>query len=176
MGMRATWFALMNHLVQVSIDYVVAQVEAGAELIQIFDSWVGALNVQDYRYYIKPSMDKLINGIKAKYDVPVIMFGVGASHLINEWNDLAIDVLGLDWRTSISSATKMGVNKTLQGNLDPSLLLAPWDVIEQRVREILDEAWKEQKHIFNLGHGVFPEVQPDTLKRVTQFVHDYTSK
>ena len=83
----------MNHLVQVSIDYVVAQVEAGSELIQIFDSWVGALNVQDYRYYIKPSMDKLINGIKAKYDVPVIMFGVGASHLINEWNDLAIDVL-----------------------------------------------------------------------------------
>lgn len=108
-GDEATWFALMNHLVQVSIDYVVAQVEAGAELIQIFDSWVGALNVQDYRYYIKPSMDKLINGIKAKYDVPVIMFGVGASHLINEWNDLAIDVLGLDWRTSISSATKMGV-------------------------------------------------------------------
>lgn len=106
-GDEATWFALMNHLVQVSIDYVVAQVEAGAELIQIFDSWVGALNVQDYRYYIKPSMDKLINGIKAKYDVPVIMFGVGASHLINEWNDLAIDVLGLDWRTSISSATKM---------------------------------------------------------------------
>ena len=105
-GDEATWFALMNHLVQVSIDYVVAQVEAGAELIQIFDSWVGALNVQDYRYYIKPSMDKLINGIKAKYDVPVIMFGVGASHLINEWNDLAIDVLGLDWRTSISSATK----------------------------------------------------------------------
>lgn len=176
-GDEATWFALMNHLVQVSIDYVVAQVEAGAELIQIFDSWVGALNVQDYRYYIKPSMDKLINGIKAKYDVPVIMFGVGASHLINEWNDLAIDVLGLDWRTSISSATKMmGVNKTLQGNLDPSLLLAPWDVIEQRVREILDEGMERGKHIFNLGHGVFPEVQPDTLKRVTQFVHDYTSK
>lgn len=175
-GDEATWFALMNHLVQASIDYVVAQVEAGAELIQIFDSWVGALNVQDYRYYIKPSMDKLINGIKAKYDVPVIMFGVGASHLINEWNDLAIDVLGLDWRTSISSATKMGVNKTLQGNLDPSLLLAPWDVIEQRVREILDEGMERGKHIFNLGHGVFPEVQPDTLKRVTQFVHDYTSK
>lgn len=175
-GDEATWFALMNHLVQVSIDYVVAQVEAGAELIQIFDSWVGALNVQDYRYYIKPSMDKLINGIKAKYDVPVIMFGVGASHLINEWNDLAIDVLGLDWRNSISSATKMGVNKTLQGNLDPSLLLAPWDVIEQRVREILDEGMERGKHIFNLGHGVFPEVQPDTLKRVTQFVHDYTSK
>lgn len=175
-GDEATWFALMNHLVQVSIDYVVAQVEAGAELIQIFDSWVGALNVQDYRYYIKPSMDKLINGIKARYDVPVIMFGVGASHLINEWNDLAIDVLGLDWRTSISSATQMGFNKTLQGNLDPSLLLAPWDVIEHRVREILDEGMERGKHIFNLGHGVFPEVQPDTLKRVTQFVHDYTSK
>ena len=94
--MKPTWFALMDHLVAVSIDYANAQVEAGAELIQIFDSWVGALNVQDYRKYIKPGMDKLVKGIKLKHDVPVILFGVGASHLINEWNDLPIDVLGLD--------------------------------------------------------------------------------
>ena len=175
-GDEETWFALMNHLVEISIDYVAAQVEAGAELIQIFDSWVGALNVQDYRYYIKPSMEQLISGIKSRYDVPVILFGVGASHLINEWNDLPIDVLGLDWRTSITQANQLGVNKTLQGNLDPSLLLAPWEVLEKRIKSILDEGLESGKHIFNLGHGVFPEVQPDTLKRVTQFVHDYTQK
>ena len=175
-GDEETWFALMNHLVEISIDYVAAQVEAGAELIQIFDSWVGALNVQDYRYYIKPSMEQLISGIKSRYDVPVILFGVGASHLINEWNDLPIDVLGLDWRTSITQANQLGVNKTLQGNLDPSLLLAPWEVLEKRIKSILDEGLESGKHIFNLGHGVFPEVQPDTLKRVTQLVHDYTQK
>lgn len=175
-GDEETWFALMNHLVDVSIKYVTAQVEAGAELIQIFDSWVGALNVQDYRYYIKPSMDRLVRGIKEHHNIPVILFGVGASHLIYEWNDLPIDVLGLDWRTSILKADQLGVNKTLQGNLDPSLLLAPWDVLEKRVKAILDEGMQRGKHIFNLGHGVFPEVQPDTLKKVTQLVHDYTQK
>ena len=152
------------------------RIEAGAELIQIFDSWVGALNVQDYNYYIKPAMKKLVSGIKAHYDVPVILFGVGASHLINEWNDLPIDVLGLDWRTSINQADQMGVNKTLQGNLDPSLLLAPWDVIESRLKDILDQGMVRGKHIFNLGHGVFPEVQPETLRKVSKFVHNYTQK
>lgn len=173
---EATWFALMNHLVSISIDYVVAQVEAGAELIQIFDSWVGALNVQDYKYYIKPAMQKLISGIKEKHDVPIILFGVGASHLIDEWNDLPIDVLGLDWRISIIQAQSMGISKTLQGNLDPALLLAPWPVIEERLKNILDQGLMYGKHIFNLGHGVFPEVNPDTLKRVSQFVHDYTKR
>ncbi|AMG60375.1 uroporphyrinogen decarboxylase [Staphylococcus lugdunensis] len=173
---EATWFALMNHLVSISIDYVVAQVEAGAELIQIFDSWVGSLNVQDYKYYIKPAMQKLISGIKEKHDVPIILFGVGASHLIDEWNDLPIDVLGLDWRISIIQAQSMGISKTLQGNLDPALLLAPWPVIEERLKNILDQGLMYGKHIFNLGHGVFPEVNPDTLKRVSQFVHDYTKR
>ncbi|MDU0967047.1 MAG: uroporphyrinogen decarboxylase [Staphylococcus lugdunensis] len=173
---EATWFALMNHLVSISIDYVVAQVEAGAELIQIFDSWVGALNIQDYKYYIKPAMQKLISGIKEKHDVPIILFGVGASHLIDEWNDLPIDVLGLDWRISIIQAQSMGISKTLQGNLDPALLLAPWPVIEERLKNILDQGLMYGKHIFNLGHGVFPEVSPDTLKRVSQFVHDYTKR
>ncbi|MBO1199201.1 uroporphyrinogen decarboxylase [Staphylococcus simiae] len=173
---EATWFSLMDHLVNVSVAYVGAQIEAGAELIQIFDSWVGALNVQDYRYYIKPKMERLISEIKAQYDVPVILFGVGASHLINEWNDLPIDVLGLDWRTSIKEAQQLGISKTLQGNLDPSLLLAPWDVIEERLKPILDQGMTYGKHIFNLGHGVFPEVQPETLRRVSEFVHNYTQK
>ncbi|PNZ55606.1 uroporphyrinogen decarboxylase [Staphylococcus aureus] len=173
---EATWFALMNHLVDVSVKYVTAQVEAGAELIQIFDSWVGALNVEDYRRYIKPHMIRLISEVKEKHDVPVILFGVGASHLINEWNDLPIDVLCLDWRTSINQAQQLGVTKTLQGNLDPSILLAPWNVIEERLKPILDQGMENGKHIFNLGHGVFPEVQPETLRKVSEFVHTYTQR
>jgi uroporphyrinogen decarboxylase len=171
-----TWFALMDHLVNISISYVAAQIEAGAELIQVFDSWVGALNVQDYEYYIKPAMTKLISGIKAQYDVPVILFGVGASHLVNQWNSLPIDVLGLDWRLSIKEASDLNITKTLQGNLDPSLLLAPWDVIESRLKDILDQGMNYGQHIFNLGHGVFPEVKPETLRKVTEFVHNYTRR
>lgn len=171
-----TWFALMDHLVNISISYVIAQIEAGAELIQVFDSWVGALNVQDYEYYIKPAMTKLISGIKAQYDVPVILFGVGASHLVNQWNSLPIDVLGLDWRLSIKEASDLNITKTLQGNLDPSLLLAPWDVIESRLKDILDQGMNYGQHIFNLGHGVFPEVKPETLRKVTEFVHNYTRR
>lgn len=171
-----TWFALMDHLVNISISYVAAQIEAGAELIQVFDSWVGALNVQDYEYYIKPAMTKLISGIKAQYDVPVILFGVGASHLVNQWNSLPIDVLGLDWRLSIKEASDLNITKTLQGNLDPSLLLAPWDVIESRLKDILDQGMDYGQHIFNLGHGVFPEVKPETLRKVTEFVHNYTRR
>ncbi|MGV3188492.1 uroporphyrinogen decarboxylase [Staphylococcus chromogenes] len=170
---ETTWFKLMDTLAEMSITYVGAQVEAGAQLIQVFDSWVGALNQADYDYYIKPCMEKLINGIKA-FQVPVIMFGVGASHLITSWNDLPIDVLGLDWRTSILEAHHQGVSKTIQGNLDPSILLAPWPVIEERLKPILNQGLTHGKHIFNLGHGVFPEVQPETLQRVSKFVHDYT--
>ena len=170
---ETTWFKLMDTLTEMSITYVGAQVTAGAQLIQVFDSWVGALNQADYDYYIKPCMEKLIEGIKA-FHVPVIMFGVGASHLMTSWNQLPIDVLGLDWRTSIGEAQNMGVTKTLQGNLDPSILLAPWPVIEGRLKPILDQGLAHGKHIFNLGHGVFPEVQPETLKRVSKFVHDYT--
>ena len=171
-----TWFALMNHLVEMSITYVSAQVEAGAELIQVFDSWGGALNEEDYAYYIKPAMDKLITGIKQQYNVPVILFGVGASHLIKQWDSLPIDVLGLDWRCSIQQAQDLNITNTLQGNLDPSLLLAPWDVIERKLKPILDQGMAHGKHIFNLGHGVFPEVQPQTLEKITTFVHNYTKR
>lgn len=173
---EATWFKLMDTLAEMSITYVKGQVEAGAQIIQIFDSWVGALNEKDYKYYIQPCMNKLVTGIKA-LDTPVILFGVGASHLIDAWHELPIDVLGLDWRTSIHEAGQQGVTKTVQGNLDPSILLAPWDVIEARLKPILDQGLAHTGgHIFNLGHGVFPEVSPDTLRRVAQFVHDYTAQ
>lgn len=169
------WFALMDKLADMTIRYTRAQIKAGAGTIQIFDSWVGTLNAADYRTYIKPAMEKIFTALRTE-GVPLIMHGVGASHLANEWHDLPIDVVGLDWRLSIQEAREKGLTKTLQGNLDPSLLLCDWSIIEQHVKPILDQGMTHPGHIFNLGHGVFPEVSPDTLKRLTTFVHEYTSK
>lgn len=169
------WFALMDKLADMTITYVHSQVKAGAKAIQIFDSWVGALNVSDYRTFIKPVMERIFSELRSE-GVPLIMFGVGASHLAKEWHDLPLDVVGLDWRTQIAEAREMGLTKTLQGNLDPAILLAPWEVIEERTKAILDQGLASPGHIFNLGHGVFPEVNPDTLKRLTAFVHEYTAR
>jgi uroporphyrinogen decarboxylase len=169
------WFALMDKLADMTIRYVKAQIRAGANAIQIFDSWVGAVNVDDYRTFIKPTMARIFAALREE-NVPLIMFGVGASHLAKEWNDLPLDVIGLDWRLSIRKARERGITKALQGNLDPAVLLAPWEVIEKRVKQILDEGMEQPGYIFNLGHGIFPEIQPETLKRLTAFIHDYTSR
>lgn len=169
------WFALMDKLADMTITYVKSQINAGAKAIQIFDSWVGALNVEDYRYFIKPVMNRIFSSLREE-NVPLIMFGVGASHLANEWHDLPLDVVGLDWRLPIAEARQRGITKTVQGNLDPAILLAPWEVIEEKAKAILDQGMQQPGYIFNLGHGVFPEVNPDTLKRLAQFVHDYSSK
>ncbi len=169
------WFLLMDKLADMTITYVHSQVKAGAKAVQIFDSWVGALNIADYRAFIKPVMERIFSELRSA-NVPLIMFGVGASHLAKEWHDLPLDVVGLDWRMQISEARELGLTKTLQGNLDPSILLAPWSVIEERTKAILDQGLASPGHIFNLGHGVFPEVNPDTLKRLTAFVHEYSAK
>jgi uroporphyrinogen decarboxylase len=168
------WFALMDKLAEMTITYVKSQVHAGAKAVQIFDSWVGALNVEDYRYFIKPTMERIFTGLREE-NVPLIMFGVGASHLALEWHDLPIDVVGLDWRLPIKQARAMGITKTVQGNLDPAILLAPWEVIEAKAKAILDQGMASPGYIFNLGHGVFPSVNPDVLKRLTTFVHDYSA-
>ncbi|MFG6149515.1 uroporphyrinogen decarboxylase [Halobacillus sp. B23F22_1] len=170
-----TWFALMDKLAETTITYARSQVAAGASAIQIFDSWVGALNVEDYRTFIKPVMKRIFTELKST-DVPLIMFGVGARHLVLEWNDLPVDVVGLDWRLSIKEARDMGITKPLQGNLDPSILLSDWDVIEERAKAIIDQGKQYPSHIFNLGHGVTPDIKPETLKRLTQLIHDYSKK
>jgi uroporphyrinogen decarboxylase len=167
------WFALMDKLGEVTITYVKSQIQAGASAIQIFDSWVGALNAEDYRYYIKPVMNRIFSSLREE-NVPLIMFGVGASHLALEWHDLPVDVVGLDWRLPIREARNLGITKTLQGNLDPALLLAPWEVIQEKAKEILDQGMERPGYIFNLGHGIFPQVNPETLKKLTAFVHEYT--
>ncbi|AND38878.1 uroporphyrinogen decarboxylase [Cytobacillus pseudoceanisediminis] len=168
------WFALMDKLGEMTITYVKSQVKAGAKAIQIFDSWVGALNVEDYRYFIKPVMNRIFSALKEE-NVPLIMFGVGASHLALEWHDLPLDVVGLDWRLPIQEARAKGITKTVQGNLDPAILLAPWEVIEEKAKAILDQGMAQPGYIFNLGHGVFPEVNPDTLKKLTAFIHEYSA-
>lgn len=168
------WFALMDKLAKMTITYVKAQVKAGVSAVQIFDSWVGALNVEDYRYFIKPVMERIFSELRGE-NVPLIMFGVGASHLAMEWHDLPLDVVGLDWRLPIKQAREMGMTKTVQGNLDPAILLAPWEVIEERAKAILDQGMVSPNYIFNLGHGVFPQVNPDTLKRLTTFIHEYSA-
>ncbi|MBU5211834.1 uroporphyrinogen decarboxylase [Heyndrickxia oleronia] len=168
------WFALMDKLANMTVTYLKAQIKAGASAIQIFDSWVGALNVEDYRYYIKPVMEKIFSELRNE-NVPMIMFGVGASHLANEWHDLPLDVVGLDWRLPIREARQKGITKSVMGNLDPALLLAPWDVLQEKTKAILDQGMDKPGYIFNLGHGVFPQVDPDTLKRLTSFIHEYSA-
>ncbi|MGF2615262.1 uroporphyrinogen decarboxylase [Rossellomorea vietnamensis] len=169
------WFTLMEKLADMTIAYGRAQIKAGASAFQIFDSWVGALNVQDYQAFIKPTMERIFTELKQE-NVPLIMFGVGASHLSQEWHDLPIDVVGLDWRLPIQEARSNGITKTVMGNLDPAILLAPWDVIEDKAKSIIDQGIQEPGYIFNLGHGVFPSVKPETLKRLTAFIHEYSSE
>ncbi|MCZ2257285.1 uroporphyrinogen decarboxylase [Sporosarcina sp. G11-34] len=170
------WFALMDKLADMTVTYVTAQVNAGVKAIQIFDSWVGALNVEDYRIFVKPVMTRLFTELR-ELNVPLITFGVGGSHLANEWHDLPVDVVGLDWRLPIAEASgKRGMTKPLQGNLDPSLLLADWSVIEERAKVIIEQGVEHGSHIFNLGHGVFPDVKPATLKKLTELIHTYSAE
>lgn len=170
-----SWFLLMDKLANMTVRYLKAQVQAGASALQIFDSWVGALSRADYQHYIKPVMSKIFLEMQ-EADVPLIMHGVGASHLVLEWNELPLDVVGLDWRLPISEARKLGVTRAVQGNLDPAVLIADWNTIEQRAREIIDQGIEQPGFIFNLGHGVFPEVNPEVLKRLTAFVHEYSAE
>jgi uroporphyrinogen decarboxylase len=174
-GDSSTWFALMDKLGDLVITYLKAQIKAGAKAVQIFDSWIGAVNADDYRYFIKPTMNRIFTALKEE-DANTILFGVGTGHLLLEFNDLPVDVVGLDWRTSIQQARAMGIQKTVQGNLDPAILLADWSVIEERVKPILDQGMSTPGYVFNLGHGVFPEIKPETLKRLAAFIHEYTKQ
>src|SRR5690625_3248078 len=172
---QKAWFILMDKLADMIISYTKAQIDAGVQAIQIFDSWVGALNAADYRFYIKPTMARIFTALQ-KENVPLILFGIHARHLLLEWNDLPVDVIGLDWRTSIVEARKMGVTKVLQGNLDPTILLGDWEMIETRTKAIHDDGTQDGRHVFNLGHGVTPNIKPATLKKLTELIHNYSRR
>ena len=168
----AAWSMLMEKLVTVLIGFAKQQVEAGADVIQIFDSWAGALSVTDYRAYCLPWTKHLVETVRA-FGVPVIYFGVDTASLLPTMRETGADVLGLDWRIPLAEGWKAaGPGCGVQGNLDPIALFAPEDVLKARVQEILVAAAGKPGHIFNLGHGIVPGTPVDNVIRVVEWVKE----
>ena len=166
------WHDLCTRLAQISGAFLRVQAEAGASVVQLFDSWVGALPVADYRRFVQPHSAQALAAV-ADLDVPRIHFGVGTGELLADMGAAGAEVVGVDFRLSLTHAVaRLGPAYAVQGNLDPALLFAPWDVIEAKVREIVREGTEAPGHIFNLGHGVLPDVDPDVLTRITALVHE----
>ena len=169
----AAWPLLMEKLVTVLVAYAEQQVEAGADVIQIFDSWVGALSVSDYRQYCLGPTTELVQRVKA-LGVPVIYFGVDTASLLPAMRETTADVLGLDWRIPLDEGWRaVGPGCAVQGNLDPITLFAPEDILEARVREVLTLAAGRPGHIFNLGHGIVPETPVENVIKVVQWVKQF---
>ncbi|MBW4038646.1 MAG: uroporphyrinogen decarboxylase [Acidobacteria bacterium] len=169
----AAWPLLMEKLVTVLVAYAAQQVEAGADVIQIFDSWAGALSVADYRQYCLAPTTELIQRVKA-LGVPVIYFGVDTASLLPSMRETTADVIGLDWRIPLDEGWRaVGPGCAVQGNLDPITLFAPEAVLEARVREVLNLAAGRPGHIFNLGHGIVPETPVENVIRVVEWVKQF---
>jgi uroporphyrinogen decarboxylase len=167
------WHALCDKLADTFATYVRAKVDAGADVVQLFDSWVGALSVSDYGEFVSPYSARIL----AALDVPTIHFGTGTTHLLRAMSDAGGDVIGLDWRVPLDEGWSLvGEERGVQGNLDPALLLGPWERIEAGTRDVLDRAGGRPGHIFNLGHGVLPETDPSALSRLRELVHELTTE
>jgi uroporphyrinogen decarboxylase len=165
------WHALLEKLAAVFALYVAGCVRAGADVIQLFDSWVGALSVDDYRGFVEPYSARVL----AAANAPTIHFGTGTAHLLEELAEAGGDVIGVDWRLPIEQAWELvGPDRGVQGNLDPALLLGPWARVETAALRILEAVGGRPGHIFNLGHGVLPDTDPADLRRLTELVHERT--
>jgi len=170
------WHDLCSRLAVISAAFLRVQVEAGASAVQLFDSWAGFLSRADYVRHVLPHSEAVLADI-ADLQVPRIHFGVGTGELLTDMAGAGCEVLGVDYRVSLTDAIeRVGQGVSVQGNLDPALLFAPWDVIEQEVRRILGEGSAARGHIFNLGHGVLPDTDPVVLTRVVQLVHELTAR
>jgi len=166
------WHALMEKLAETFALYVAAQAGAGADAVQLFDSWAGALSAADYREFVAPYSARIL----AAAGAPTIHFGTGTTHLLADMAAAGGDVIGMDWRVPIDRAwDAIGPGRGVQGNLDPALLLGPWERIEREALAILDAAGGRPGHIFNLGHGVLPDTDPDVLGRLVDLVHERTA-
>ncbi|HVM53657.1 MAG TPA: uroporphyrinogen decarboxylase [Acidimicrobiales bacterium] len=175
LGDTDAWTDLSFRLADITIAALRAQVAAGAQAVQLFDSWVGSLSAADYRRYVLPASARIFDGL-ADLGVPRIHFGVGTQHLVALLREAGADVVGLDWRTPIEEGRALlGDDVPVQGNLDPIALFAPRDVLEERVRAILTANAGRPGHVFNLGWGVLPETDPDALRHVVDLVHRDTS-
>ena len=168
----ATWAGLLDVLTEATIRYLRAQVAAGAEAVQVFDSWVGGLSPLDYERRLLPWMRRLFAGI-ADLGVPTTHFGVGTAGILGLQAYAGGDVIGLDWRIALADGRRIVGDRAVQGNLDPSLLLGPWHGVEEAARWVLDQNDRRPGHVFNLGHGVLPGTDPDHLARLVDLVHDH---
>jgi uroporphyrinogen decarboxylase len=165
------WHELMSRLADVTIGFLQVQVAAGVSAVQLFDSWAGTLSLDDYRRSVLPHSKRIFDAL-AGASVPRIHFGVGTGELLGVMGEAGADVVGVDWRVPLDEAARrVEPGKALQGNLDPAILLAPWEVIEPRTLEVLARGRTAEGHIFNLGHGVLPQTDPDVLARLTDLVH-----
>ena len=168
----ALFAALCSRLVEMTVDFLALQAEAGVQALQIFDSWVGALSEREYRRFVLPHM-KEIFARTAQLGVPVILFGTNTSHLLPTLGETGARAIGLDHRTRIpDAAERLGDGIALQGNLDPTICLCSYDVIESEARAVLEESRAARAYVFNLGHGVLPETDPGKLTALAEFVHD----
>lgn len=170
-GEEALWHRLMEKLTEAMARYLRAQAEAGADLLQVFDSWVGALSPADYRRYVKPHMERLFQKLRPA-GVPVIHFGVGTMGLLEDMKEAGGDVLGLDHHTPLPWARALLGATPVQGNLDPAVLLAPKGVIRREVQRILEENGGKSGHIFNLGHGIVPETPEENVRYVVELIQE----
>jgi uroporphyrinogen decarboxylase len=170
------WNALCARLAQISGAFLRVQAEAGAAAVQLFDSWVGAVPRVDYERFIQPHSAAALAAV-ADRGVPRIHFGVGTGELLPSMGAAGADVVGVDFRVALTDAIKrLGDGYAVQGNLDPALLFAPWEALEAKVRSIVDEGRTASGHIFNLGHGVLPDTDPEVLTRVVELVHEVSQR
>jgi uroporphyrinogen decarboxylase len=172
----ATWAALMDALADAVLAYLRAQVAAGASAVQLFDSWVGNLSVEDYRASVAPWSARILGGL-ADLGVPLIHFGVGTGELLTDMRDAGATVVGVDWRISLDDAwDRLGPGVAVQGNLDPVAVTAGWEVAGAHALDVLDRAGGRPGHVFNLGHGVLPETDPAVLRKVVDLVRERSAR
>lgn len=168
----AIWDSLMSTLSDAAGHYLLAQAQSGAQVLQLFDSWIGDLSAADYKKYAFPYTKRTLD-IARQAGVPIIHFGVNNGHLLEPMRDAGADVVGVDWRVDLGDAwERIGYDKGIQGNLDPISLFADPDTLTMRARQVLDQAGGRPGHIFNLGHGVLPQTPLDNVKRLVEYVHE----
>lgn len=172
------WHEVMERLVQHSVTFISAQLDAGAEAFQVFDSWAGALSRADYDRFVKPHTSAVFSALAERHPgVRGIHFGIGCDHLLESMNGVGNAVIGLDWRTGIRAArARLGADTVVQGNLDPALVLAGTETAVAAAEAVLDDNNGHPGHIFNLGHGVQPDTDPGVLHAVVDFVHERTTR
>jgi uroporphyrinogen decarboxylase len=170
----ADWDALMRKLVAVTVSYAADQVRSGADVIQIFDSWVGCLSVEDYRRYVLPHVTGMVKDLQ-QTGAPIIYFGTDSATLLPAMKETGADVIGLDWRIPLDEGwARLDHKCAVQGNLDPVLLFAGWAELKSRAEDILRRAAGRPGHIFNLGHGILPETPVENVKNLARFVQEYS--